>query len=154
MKLEYIKIILFIVAFIFPLILLANKSLHSKNFKFIRMLILIHLVLLFVLLFKLHHLLLDWFNIPNTFTYLISSIPFVLLLINFRKQLYSSETILLILSLIFFGISVLIDLLTDGKIIQLPASDNTEEYLRIIGAVFWVIYNFYFFIRFKKNRIT
>ncbi len=149
---EYIKVIIFLIAAIFPLLLLGNKYLMPIISEFIKMILLIHLVLLFILIFKLHHLLRDLFNIPNTVTYLISAIPFVILIKKFKKQLNSGESIYLIISLFFLGLAVLLDLLTDGKIITLEHSDSIEEYFRIAGALFWLIYNYFLYRRIKVTN--
>jgi len=147
--LEYIKVIIFLVAIVFPLLLSNNKNLSTKILKFVKMILFIHLVLLFILIFKLHHLLRDLFNIPNTVTYLLSAIPFVMLINKFSTQLKSGESIYLIFSVFLLGLAVLLDLLTDGRIIVLQKSDDVEEYLRIAGAIFWLIYNYFLYSRLK-----
>ncbi|MCX8106322.1 MAG: hypothetical protein N3D80_10680 [Ignavibacterium album] len=149
---EYIKVIIFLVAIVFPLLLSNNKNLSTKILKFVKMILFIHLVLLFILIFKLHHLLRDLFNIPNTVTYLLSAIPFVMLINKFSTQLKSGESIYLIFSVFLLGLAVLLDLLTDGKIIVLENSDSLEEYLRIAGAIFWLIYNYFLYERFKVTK--
>uniref|UniRef100_A0A7V2ZIC6 Transmembrane protein n=1 Tax=Ignavibacterium album TaxID=591197 RepID=A0A7V2ZIC6_9BACT len=146
---EYIKVIIFLVAIVFPLLLSNNKNLSTKILKFVKMILFIHLVLLFILIFKLHHLLRDLFNIPNTVTYLLSAIPFVMLINKFSTQLKSGESIYLIFSVFLLGLAVLLDLLTDGRIIVLQKSDDVEEYLRIAGAIFWLIYNYFLYSRLK-----
>jgi hypothetical protein len=75
------------------------------------------------------------------------------MLINkFSTQLKSGESIYLIFSVFLLGLAVLLDLLTDGKIIVLENSDSLEEYLRIAGAIFWLIYNYFLYERFKVTK--
>lgn len=119
---------------------------------FIKMILFIHLVLLLILIFKLHHLLRDFLNIPNIVTYLIGTIPFMLLIIKFKVLLISSEFKFLVISIFFLGLAVLIDLLTDGRIIILQDGDRIEEYFRIAGSIFWLIYNYLLYKRFKTTK--
>lgn len=149
---EYIKIILFLSALIFPLILLFNKP--PEYFKgFIRLFLIVHLTIVFVLIFKLHHLLRDNYNIPNTVTYLVSAIPFVLFFKKYFGHLRSGESIYLLISLILLGTAIIIDLLSDGKVIDIPDNDLIEEIFRIAGAAVWFIYNYFLFIRIKKFKV-
>lgn len=148
---EYIKVILFLSALIFPLILLFNKP--PEYFKgFIRIFLIVHLTIVFILIFKLHHLLRDYFGIPNTVTYLVSAIPFVLFFKRYSGHLLSGESIHLLISLILLGTAVIIDLLTDGKIIAVQNNHLIEEIFRIAGAAVWFIYNYLLYIRIKKFK--
>ncbi|WP_337872125.1 hypothetical protein [Ignavibacterium sp.] len=147
---EYIKVIFFLAALIFPLILLFDAKLAEYFKGFIRLFLIVHFTILVILIFKLHHLLRDNFNIPNTVTYLVSAIPFVLFFKKYIGQLRSNESIYLVISLVLLGIAVIIDLLSDGKIFVIPNNYLIEETFRIVGALVWFIYNYLIFVRIKK----
>lgn len=147
-----IKTVLFLFAAIFPVLLLLQKNpiVHYRNF--ILNILFIHLVLLIIITFKLHHFLRDTFNIPNTITYLLGAIPFIILFTKQKVLLHSQETIFLLISLILLGIAVSLDLLSDGKIFVLDNNDLIEEIFRIAGAFSWLIYNYFLFIKIKKLK--
>ena len=152
MEIDLVKTILFLLAAIFPVLLLLQKNpiVHYRNF--ILNILFIHLVLLIIITFKLHHFLRDTFNIPNTITYLLGAIPFIILFTKQKVLLHSQETIFLLISLILLGIAVSLDLLSDGKIFVLDNNDLIEEIFRIAGAFSWLIYNYFLFIKIKKLK--
>lgn len=117
---------------------------------FVKLLLIIHLTILLILIFKLHHYLRSNFNIPNTVTYLVSAIPIVFLFIRYQAQLRSFEFKYLAISLILLSLAITLDLLSDGKIIVVPGNDLFEEILRIAGAVMWLIYNILLYKRIKN----
>lgn len=59
--------------------------------------------------------------------------------------------VLLILSICFIFTAVILDLLTDGKIILLNGSDFIEELLRIVGTGLWMLYYVIYTLKFWKN---
>jgi hypothetical protein len=132
------------------MLLQKNPIVHYRNF--ILNILFIHLVLLIIVTFKLHHFLRDALNIPNTITYLLGTIPFIILFTKQKVLLHSQETVFLIISLILLGIAVSLDLLSDGKIFVLDDNDLIEEIFRITGAFSWLVYNYFLFIRIKKLR--
>lgn len=152
MEIDLVKTILFLLAAIFPVLLLLQKNpiVHYRNF--ILNILFIHLVLLIIITFKLHHFLRDTFNIPNTITYLLGAITFIILFTKQKVLLHSQETIFLLISLILLGIAVSLDLLSDGKIFVLDNNDLIEEIFRIAGAFSWLIYNYFLFIKIKKLK--
>jgi len=152
LEIDLVKTILFLLAAIFPVLLLLQKNpiVHYRNF--ILNILFIHLVLLIIITFKLHHFLRDTFNIPNTITYLLGAIPFIILFTKQKVLLHSQETIFLLISLILLGIAVSLDLLSDGKIFVLDNNDLIEEIFRIAGAFSWLIYNYFLFIKIKKLK--
>jgi hypothetical protein len=147
-----IKTILFIIAAIFPVYLLSKSNFTRYYRKFLLNVLLIHLVLLVIVTFKLHHFLLSEFNIPNTVTYILGAIPFLILFTRQKIFLQSDETNFLIISLVLLSIAVIIDLLSDAKIVNIPENDLLEEIFRIAGALMWLIYNILLFIRIKKQE--
>jgi len=152
LKIDLVKTILFLLAAIFPVLSLLQKKIIVHYRIFIVNILFIHLVLLIIITFKLHHYLRDELNIPNTITYLFGTIPFIILLINHKALLKSQETIFLIISIILLGVAVSLDLLSDGKIIVIYNSDFIEEIFRIAGAFSWLIYNYFLFIRIKRLK--
>ncbi|MFZ1517956.1 MAG: hypothetical protein WAU11_04235 [Ignavibacteriaceae bacterium] len=106
--------------------------------------------MIFIISIKLHHLLREQFNIPNTITYAVSSIPFVIHFLKFRNIVLGTAPYLLFISILFIGFAVILDLLTDGKILVFYYSDFIEEILRILGAMFWMIYFIFYTIKFRK----
>lgn len=152
LEIDLVKTILFLLAAIFPVLSLLQKKIIVHYRIFIVNILFIHLVLLIIITFKLHHYLRDELNIPNTITYLFGTIPFIILFINHKALLKSQETIFLIISIILLGVAVSLDLLSDGKIIVIYNSDFIEEIFRIAGAFCWLIYNYFLFIRIKRLK--
>lgn len=152
LEIDLVKTILFLLAAIFPVLSFLQKKIIVHYRIFIVNILFIHLVLLIIITFKLHHYLRDELNIPNTITYLFGTIPFIILFINQRALLKSQETIFLIISIILLCVAVSLDLLSDGKIIVIDNSDFIEEIFRIAGAFSWLIYNYFLFIRIKRLK--
>lgn len=150
MQLESTKIIILGITLILLLYQFLFQRLKIKRQFFILSSTIITLLLISIMVLKLHHILRDEFNISNTITYSVCSIPFVYHFYKFRDEIQRSDFILLFLSLVFIGLGLLLDLLTDGKIISFASSDFVEEILRILGALFWLLY--YIFYSFRVNR--
>lgn len=100
---------------------------------------------------KIHHLLRDQFNISNTITYTFILIPFAIYFIKFRNIILGNNPFLLVISISFIGLAVILDLLTDGKILVFYNSDFIEEILRIPGALLWMIYFIFYGIKNQKD---
>lgn len=152
LDISLIKTLLFMLAAIFPVLLLLQKNLISQHRNFVLNILFIHLVLLIIITLKLHHYLRDALNIPNTITYLLGAIPFIILFTKQKVLLHSQETLFLIISLVLLGIAVILDLLSDGKIFVPNNNDLIEEIFRIAGAFSWLIYNYFLFIRIKRLK--
>lgn len=136
-------------AAVFPvLLILKNSLIHYRNF--IYTILFIHLVLILIITLKLHHLLRDKFDIPNTITYIIGAIPFLILIVKHYSLLVAKESFLFVTSMFLLAIAVIIDLLSDGKILNIPDNDFIEEIFRIAGAFVWLSFNFHLYSRLKK----
>lgn len=146
---DYIKTFLFIIAAIFPVALILKNSLTHYR-KFLITILFVHLVLLFIVSFKLHHILRDEFNIPNTITYIIGAVPFAVLFTKHKSELAIKETYLLLISVMLLAVAVIIDLLSDGKIVEIADNDTIEELFRIGGAFLWLMFNFLLYSRLRK----
>lgn len=149
---EYIKNIFFILSFLIILIIIIlNKANKKDHFIFLISSLILTLLLVLVISAKIHHLLRDQFNISNTITYTFISIPFAVYFIKFRKVILRNNPFLLVISILFIGLAVILDLLTDGKILVFYHSDFVEEILRILGAMFWMIYFIFYSINIRKT---
>jgi len=150
MNLELVKLSIFIITLMLLIYKLFSDNSKIKNeHLFIASSILLTLILIIVIYLKLHHFLRSEVNIPNTITYVIISIPFLYHFYKFRDTILNSRYSFLIISLIFIGFGLLLDLLTDAKIFVLSHSVFIEEILRIAGAFFWMLYYIFFYVRLK-----
>lgn len=149
LKIDYLKTILFIIAAGFPILLLnRNSSINYRKFLFT--ILFVHVVLIFIVTFKLHHLLRDKFNIPNTVTYILGATPFIILFTRYKSKFITKEILLILTAIILLTISVVIDLLSDGKLIVIPDNDTIEEIFRIAGVSVWLVFNYLLFLRLKN----
>jgi len=126
------------------------KSRDGKTLRFLISSTLVTSLLLSIITLNLHHILRDELNIPNTVTYVLTAAPFIYHLYRFRTIILNTQYFLLTLSILLLGLALLLDLFTDGKIITFSSSDFIEEILRVLGALFWLLY--YFFYCFRLNR--
>lgn len=152
MKLDDLKVFFFFFALIIQLVgiyFIKIEDSYKRNFLISS--IIITLLLVFVLVLKLHHLLRSEINLPNTVTYGIILLPFIVHFLRFKQVILNSNFIILFLSLITILLALILDLLTDAKIIQFVTSDYIEEILRISGSAFWLIYYLFYII--KNTRI-
>lgn len=151
MPLEYIKTTLFTFTIVLLLFQFFYKRSEKKKYSlFLFSSILITFLFILLIIVKLHHLLREMFGIPNTLTYALISVPIVYHFYRFKSTIFNSNYLVLLISLGFIGVGLVIDLLTDGKIITFASSDFVEEIFRILGALFWLLY--YIFYSFRLNR--
>lgn len=143
-------LILTIPVIVQTIILPSVKGNRTYN-RFFLFSILISFFLIFIIEIKLHHLLRAWLNIPNTITYFIYSGFITYYLIKFKKTILTFIPILMMSSLACFGIAVFIDLLSDGRLIDLPQSDAVENLLHLAGIILWLIYFSIIFLKLKKG---
>ncbi len=115
-----------------------QQNLQERNY-FISSFI-ITLIILFIIVLKVHHYLRHTYGIPDTLTYFFVLIFGIYHIWNFRYLIKNSNYFILILASVSLISAVILDLLTDAKIVNFPASDLSEEILRIGGAIFWFIY--------------
>ena len=152
MELESIKTILF---YLTLLVLLYNIFFSKVANQLIQLFLVsstfITILLILVIELQIHHLLRSKFKIPNTLTYIIMVIPICLHFYKFRNLILKSNFVYLLLSLLFIGFALLLDLLTDAKILIMSSSDSIEEILRILGAFFWLLYYIFYSYRLKRN---
>lgn len=152
MYFETTKTILFglTLAILLYLIFFAKVRYHINQL-FVLSSALITILLISVIEFKIHHILRSEFRIPNTLTYILVIIPICLHFYKFRNVILNSNFVYVLLSLVFIGFALLVDLLTDGNILIIRYSDSIEEILRIAGAFFWLLYYIFFSVRLKRN---
>ena len=104
MRLEDIKTILFTLTLILLLYKVLFKKYENQNtLHFLLSSILVTALVVSIIIVKLHHLLRHEFNISNTITYGLVSIPIFFHFYKFRKEIYYSDFVLLIISFVFLG---------------------------------------------------
>lgn len=141
MEFESIKTVLLAITVLIILYIIFFKGgLSSQKLKFMISSFSVTLILILIIILKLHHFLRLQLSIPNTLTYFLTAIIFFLHFLFFRREIIKTNFIILVLSIGFIFCAVLLDLLTDGKIITLPESDLIEEIFRIAGTGLWMFY--------------
>lgn len=151
MELGFIKTLLLIAS---ALLILHNLfftgNLSAQKLKFLVSSLTVTLILIFIIVLKLHHYFRAELNIPNTLIYFLVSVIFILHFFYFRYEIIKANFVLLILSIGFIFCAVLLDLLTDGKILVMPGSDLIEELLRIAGTGLWMLYYLHYSFKLRK----
>ena len=147
--LEYVKIIFLLIAWV--IILLTLFKLRSKNikrdeWKFLFSSFFITIFLAFFIEVKPHHMLRAQLDISNLIIYLFYFVIVSSYFLIYTKLLFRYKYVLIIISYMFFGLANAIDLLSDGKIIELIHSEIIENIFHILGIVLWLT----FFIDYSK----
>lgn len=151
MELGFIKTLLLIVSALLILYnLFFTGNLSAQKVKFLVSSLTVTLILIFIIVLKLHHYFRAELNIPNTLIYFLVSVIFILHFFYFRYEIIKANFVLLILSIAFIFCAVLLDLLTDGKILVMPGSDLIEELLRIAGTGLWMLYYLHYSFKLRK----
>lgn len=152
MELESIKTFLF---YLTLLVLLYTIFLSKESNQLTQLFLVssafITILLILVIELQIHHLLRSEFRIPKTLTYILIVIPICIHFYKFRNVILNSNFIFIIMSLVFIGFALLLDLLTDAKILIMSSSDSIEEILSIVGAFFWILYYIFYSFRTRKN---
>lgn len=121
----------------------SHKKIKKEISLFILISGLITLILLMDDLLLLHEGVFPYyFNIPEIVTYIIYGIIIFLYFFQFRKIILNSEYLILLFSLINFGMSILLDIMDIGYTI--------EDMFKIIGIVCWFTY----FFRYCSRNIS
>lgn len=151
MELGFIKTLLLIASALLILYnLFFTGNLSAQKQKFLVSSLTVTLILIFIIVLKLHHYFRAELNIPNTLIYFLVSVIFILHFFYFRYEIIKANFVLLILSIGFIFCAVLLDLLTDGKILVMPGSDLIEELLRIAGTGLWMLYYLHYSFKLRK----
>lgn len=148
--LDYTKLILLSVTFFFILLTtfkLRSENLKGEYWKFLLSSLFLTLFLVLIIEIKPHHFIRTNFNIPNTLVYLFYFVVVAFYFFIYRKIFLLFKYVLIIVSFMFFGLANAIDLLSDGKLIELAYNEFVEDIFHILGIVFW----FLFFIDFSKK---
>jgi len=155
--LEYVKIILLLIACL--IILLTLFKLRSKNIKrdewnFLLFSLFLTLFLAIIIEIKPHHMLRAQFNISNLIIYLFYFIIVIFYFIRYMKLLFRYKYVLIVISYMLFGLANVFDLLSDGKIIELIHSEIIEDIFHILGIVFWLTFfiDYYKMLKIKTNN--
>ncbi len=99
--------------------------------------------------FQLHSIFRLIFHIQNTVVYLLYAFYVLYIFYRFKETILESEYKILILAFILLGIAVVLDLLSDAKIITSGMEEELEASFKIFGVVTWTIY----FIRYCFNNL-
>lgn len=79
-------------------------------------------------------------HIQNTFVYLAYAIYVLYVIYRFKEIIMSSEYKILILACILLGLAVILDLLSDTKLITSGKEEVFEASFKLFGVVTWTIY--------------
>lgn len=154
-ELTQIKTIIFVLSGLVLLAYLKFGKFHDRKERaYVVSSLVVTIILILAVSLKIHHLLRAVFLIPNTVTYLIILIPFLFHLKVNKFLILRSYYFLLVISLVCFLAALIIDLLTDAKLVQFSVSGIIEEFLRILGAIFWFIYYFNYIIKHNNSYET
>jgi len=150
---DNIKVLFFISALIVQLLSLYYVKNTGTERRFLLSSLILTFILICVIIFKLHHFFRSEFNIPNTATYGMILLPFVIHFLMFKQEIILNNFILLLLSCLAILLAIILDLLSDAKVIQFDLSDLTEEIFRILGSAIWFAYYLIYSIKFKKTYV-
>lgn len=148
--LDYTKLILLSISCFFILITtlkLRSKNIKGEEWRFLLSSLFITLFLAIIIEVKPHHIIRTNFSITNTLSYLFYFIIVASYFFIYRKIFLRFNYVLIIISYMFFGLANAIDLLSDGRLIELTYNEIIEDIFHILGIVFW----FLFFIDLSKN---
>lgn len=152
---DILKTVILIAAIpvIFQTVILPNVKKNKNQVRFFLFSILITFFLIFIIEIKLHHILRAWINIPNTITYFIYAGFITYYLIKFKNTILTFYPLFMLSSLACFGIAVVFDLLSDGRIIDFTHSDTVENIFHIAGTILWLFYFSLVLLKLKKLRM-
>ncbi len=101
-------------------------------------------ILTFLLLiddyFQIHLAIRLIFHIPNTFVYLMYFSFVIFIVYRFKEVIIKSEYKILIVSILLLGFAVIIDLLSDAKLLVIGKEDELEASFKLFGVVTWFVY--------------
>lgn len=141
--LDYIKITLLLTTcfvIIFTPIKVRSKKIKRYEWKFLLSSLVVTIFLTFIIEIKPHHILRANFNIPNTITYMLYFVIVGSYFLIYRKILLRIKYVLTIISFMFFGLANAVDLLSDGKLIDLNYNEILEDFFHILGIIFWLLF--------------
>lgn len=152
--LDYTKIFLLLttcVVLIFTMTKQRSKKIKRDEWKFLLASSIITIFLAFIIVIKPHHMLRANFNIPNTITYMLYFVMVGSYFLIYRKILPQFKYILIIISFMFFGLANVVDLLSDGKLIDFNYNEILEDVFHILGIIFWLLFFIDYSILLKRN---
>jgi hypothetical protein len=152
--LDTIKIIFLFInstIILFTLFRLKRKHLKLDELGFLFASFLLTLLLAIIIGIKPHHILRAKFNISNLITYLFYFILISIFFIKYIRLILRFKYFLIIVSFTFFGLANSIDLLSDGRLIDLNNSELIENYFHLLGIIFWLLFFTDYAISSKRN---
>jgi|WetSurMetagenome_2_1015567.scaffolds.fasta_scaffold87406_2 hypothetical protein len=90
--------------------------------------------------FYIHHFFRIVLHIKNTFFYLIYPAITIFIVKSFYKQIKETKFLNIIAAYGLLGLGVMIDLLSDGRILKYAFLPVTEEVCKLLGSLIWLIY--------------
>ncbi len=133
----------------FSYIVIKIYSSSSQVAKFIFFSGLLTLLLFFDDYFQFHSAFRLILHIQNTFVYLAYAIYVLFIIYRFKEVIINSEYKILILAFVLLGVAVVMDLLSDAKIITSGKEEVLEAFFKIFGVVTWTIY----YVRFCYDNL-
>lgn len=130
-------------------LLLPDVKNKSDLVRFFLFSILITVFLIFIIEIKLHHILRAWINIPNTFIYFIYASLIIYYLIKYKPIILSYNSLLMLSSFAFFGIAVVLDLISGVRFIHFTQSDIVKDIFQLSETIFWLLFFISVYIKVK-----
>ena len=142
--LEYIKIIFLAITcliILLTLINLKNKSKKGDEWGFLLSSFLLTLFLALIIEIKPHHIIRTKFSISNLITYIFYFVLVAIYYLKYIKIILRFKYFLIIISYILFGLANVVDLLSDGQLIDFNYNEILEDFFHILGIIFWLLFS-------------
>ena len=108
--------------------------------KFIISSLIITIFLAFIFEIKPHHMLRTQLNISNLIVYSFYFLLVSSYFLRYLKLFYKYKYVLIVISVMFFGLANAIDLMSDGKLIDFNYNEILEDVFHILGIIFWLLF--------------
>jgi hypothetical protein len=125
---------------IFSYFIEKRKSQTSEISGFLFYSALLTFIILFDDYFLIHHFFRKVLHLKNTFFYLIYPVITAVIIKFYFKEIKGSNFLIIVIAYCFLGLGVIIDLLSDGKLIYLSNSDLYEDICKLLGSFIWLTY--------------
>ena len=132
---------------------IVRKNISNKNLSgFLISSAFLTALILFDDFFYIHHFIRKVLHISNTIFYLLYPAATIIIIKLYNRTILETEYFLIIIAYCFLGLGVIVDLLTDGKIIQFQSSVLLENLMKISGSLLWMIYFYRSSFNFLKQQ--
>ena len=135
---DILKVAILIAAIpvIIQAVLLLNVKSKLPLVRFFIFSVLITVFLIIIIEVKLHNVIKAWINIPNTIIYFIYASLIFYYLIKYKSIILIYHSLLMLSSFAFMGIAVILNLLSNEKIIQFTQANMIEDIFHLSGTIF------------------